>query len=91
MAGRSAADADGVVALRLEIEQRVERGDAVNARQRNVQLAGDVSQRFRRKIFVRIVLLYRFQDAEQFARTASVSGDDLVDERLFGAVEKSRQ
>ena len=37
---------------------------------------------------MRIALLYRFQDAEQLAGTSAVLGDDLVDERLLGAIER---
>ena len=65
VAGRAAADADGVLALRLQVEQRVERHHAVDLRQRNFGLLGDVFQNFGRKIFVRMVFLDRFQDAEK--------------------------
>jgi hypothetical protein len=42
MAGRAIAQANEVLALRLNREVRVKRGDAENARRRNVQRRGDV-------------------------------------------------
>src|SRR3974390_2601146 len=52
MAGRASANADRVLPLRLEIEERVKSRNAVNASQRHLHFVGDVAQGFQRKIFV---------------------------------------
>ena len=67
VAGRAAADADGVFALRLQVEERVEGDHAVDLRERDIGFFGDVFQDFGGKIFVRMMFLDAFQDAEQRA------------------------
>ena len=83
VAGGAAADADGVVALRLQVEQRVERDHAVDLRQRNVGLLGDVFQDFGGKIFVRMMFLDALQDAEQRSGRAGVCSNHTIRKGLL--------
>jgi len=83
MARGTAADADGVVTLRLEIEEGVKGGDAEDAGQRCSRFGCDVFERLRREVFMLIVLLDSFQDAEERSGTPRQPGDDLVDERTL--------
>src|ERR1039458_10287365 len=82
VAGGPAADADSVVALRLEIEQGKECGHAINLRQRNIGLFGDIFEDFQRQVFVRMMFLNFFQDAEQRAGAVLAGGDRLIREFL---------
>jgi hypothetical protein len=54
VAGRSAADADHVVALRIEVEERIKSRGAIDPGRGNAGLLGDVAQRLHRQIFMRI-------------------------------------
>ena len=83
VAGGAAADADGVIALRLQVEQRVEGDHAVDLRQRDIGFLGDVFQDLRRKVFVRMMFLDALQDAEQRAGPAFACGDGAVREALL--------
>ena len=82
VAGGAAADADGVAALRLEVEQRVEGDHAVDPRQGGRRFRGDVLKDRRRQIVTRLVLLDFVQDAQQSAGPAGSLGDDRIDECL---------
>ena len=79
VAGRAPADADGVVALRLKIEQRVEGRHAEYLRHRKIDFGGDVAQFIGAEVFAGVVLLHRFEDAEQGARAAAAARDHLID------------
>src|SRR5208282_3668123 len=50
----AAADANGVVALWLEIEQGVESSDAEDARERRLRFHRNILQRLHGKVFVRV-------------------------------------
>ena len=91
VAGGAAADADDVVALRIEIEERVEGGGAVDARRGNAGFVGDVAQRFHGEEFVRVGGLDGFQDSQQRAGAVAMFGDDLIDEQFFVRVESLRR
>jgi hypothetical protein len=72
-----------VVALGFEIEEG-EKGDhGVDLRERNLGLFGDVFENFGGKVFMRMVFLDAFQNAEQRAGTAGVAGDGAVGEGLL--------
>ena len=88
MAGGAAADADSVVALRLQIEEGVKGGHAVNAGQRKRCFRGDVLECFRGEILVGVVLLHRFQNAEERAWAVTEPGNHLIDEKLFRRRER---
>src|ERR1039457_882987 len=83
MTRRPAANADGILALGLEIKQRVEGGNAVDARKRHFRLGGDVAQRLHGKIFVAVFFLRGFQDAKQGSRASPTTADYFIDEYLF--------
>ena len=89
VAGGAAADADGVLALRLQVEQRVEGDHAVDLRQGNIGLLGDVFQDFGGKVFVRMMFLQALQDSEQFSGLAGMRGDGAVRETLLFERERS--
>src|SRR5271165_6315701 len=91
MTSRATADANGVVSLRLQIEQRIKRGKAVDSRERDVELRSHVLQRFRREILVRMVLLHRLENPKQCAGMPVVLGYGLVDIGLFGTIRQRRQ
>jgi hypothetical protein len=79
-----------VIALRLQIEERVERDDAENLRYRQVGLGGDEAQFIGAKEFAGIMLLDGFQDAQQGARFAAVKRHGFLNEceipRLIGHI-----
>ena len=78
MAGGAAADANGVVSLRREVEQGVKGDHAEDLRHGQIGLGGDVAQFLGAKEFAGIVLLNGFENAEQGARPAAVTGDGFV-------------
>ena len=78
VAGGAAADADGVVALRLQVEQRVEGDHAIDLGQRDIGLFGDVLQDFRRQVFIRMMFLDALQDSEERSGAAGMGGDGAV-------------
>src|SRR5215472_9138807 len=80
VACRSAADRDRVLTLWLAVEQRIKRDDAEDPRQRRPRFLCDVADGFETKILTGMVFLNFFQDSKQRARTATVAGDNLVDE-----------
>ena len=90
VAGRSAADTDHVVALRIEIEERVESGRAVDARRGNAGLLSDVAQRLHGEVLVRVGGLDGLKNAEHGSGAVAMFGDHLVDEQLFVSVENFR-
>jgi len=65
MASRSAANTDDVVSLRIEIEERVEGGRAVDSCRRNTGLVGNVAQRGHGKKLVGVGGLDGFKDSEE--------------------------
>src|SRR5215471_1249324 len=65
MAGRAAADADGVVALRIAIEERVEGDDAEDLREWRASGGGDVAQFVDAEVLARVVFLYGLEDSEE--------------------------
>src|SRR5208283_6203104 len=83
----SAANANRVVSLRLQIEQRVERDYAIDARQWNLRLLRNVLQGFARKVFVGVMFLGRLQNAEQSSWMAQPAKNDLIDESPLWRVE----
>ena len=72
-----------MLALRLEVKERVESGNTVDARERNTGLRADVAQRFEGQVFVGMVFLHLFQDSEQGSRTSAAGGNNVVDEVSF--------
>ena len=88
VAGRSAADADHVVALRIEIEERVEGGRAVDPGRRNAGLLGDVAQRLHGEKLVRVGGLNGFQYPEQRSGPVAMFCDHLVNQQLFVSIER---
>src|SRR5208282_3709399 len=80
VARRAAADADGVIALWLEVEQGVKGGNAEDAGKRRLRLHRNVLQRLHGKVFVRVVLLNGFQDTQQCAGALILAGDNLINE-----------
>ena len=87
MAGRSAADADHVVALRVEVEERIECGGAVDGGRRNAGLLGDVAQRLHGEILVRVGGLHRLQDSQQRSGAAAVLCNRLVDQQPLVSIQ----
>ena len=87
VAGRAAADADHVVALRIEIEERIEGGRAVNRGRRNAGLLGDVAQRLHREILVGVGRLHRLQDSQQRAGPVRLLCNRLVDQQPFVSIQ----
>ena len=83
MARRPAADADGVIPLRLQVEQREERHHAEDLRQRQIHLIRDVFQNVGREELVGVVVLDLFQDPQKRTRLAGMRGDHAIDERLL--------
>ena len=82
VAGGAAADADGVAALRLEAEQRVERDHAEDPGQGGRRFRRDILKHRRRQIMSRLVLLDFMQNAQQSAGPAGSLGNHRVDECL---------
>ena len=70
VAGRAIAEANDMLALRLQRKVGVERGHAKHARRRHTQSRGDVSQDFFGKVSV--FFLYRLEDGYQACRVAVV-------------------
>ena len=78
----AAADRYRVAALRLEVEQREERRDAVNPREGNRCSGCDVVQRLERQILSRVIVLDLLQDRQERARTPGLPRQNSVDEVL---------
>ena len=89
MARRATANADGVLALRLQVEKRIEGGDAVDARKRHFRFGRDVAQRLQGKVFVAVSFLSGFEDAKQRPGASPATGDHFVDENLLCGRETS--
>src|ERR1019366_7803364 len=83
VAGSAAADADDVVALRIEIEERVKGGGAVDSGRRDTGLIRDIAQRLHGEKLVRVGGLDGFQYSQQGTGLVFVLCDYLVDEELF--------
>jgi hypothetical protein len=83
MAGGPAADADGVIALRLQIEEREKGNDGIELRQRHVGFGSHVFQNFAGEILVGVMLLDALQDAQQSAGASGICRDCAVGEALF--------
>ena len=66
--GGAAADADGVVALRVAVEERVEGHDAEELGERDAGSGGDVFEIGRAEVLARVALLDGLQDSEKRAR-----------------------
>jgi hypothetical protein len=90
VAGGAPADADGVFALRFEIEEGVERGHAVYLGQGDVCPFRDVFEGLGRKVFMRVPLLQLLEDAEEGARAAGVFGNGAVGKGLIVRLEGDR-
>jgi hypothetical protein len=75
-----------MIALRLSVEERVERDNAKDSGERSIRFNGDVLNNFVTQEFAGIVFLDFFQDAEQSAGSALVARDHLIDERVFPGV-----
>ena len=88
VAGGPAADADHVVALRIEVEERKKGRGAIDPGRRNPGLVRDVAQRLHRQILVRVGGLNRLQDSQQRSGVALVRGDRLVDQHLFMSIQE---
>ena len=79
VAGRSATNANAVFALGLQVEQRIERGHAVNLCAWDARSFGDVLQALDRQIFLRLVLLNPLQNREQHARLTRIFRNELIE------------
>jgi hypothetical protein len=87
MAGGTAADADGVVALRFEVEEGVEGGDGVDAGGGDAGAIGEVLEGLEGEVLVGLALLEFFENGEEHAGAALVFGDEGVEELLILARE----
>src|SRR5271166_1388384 len=91
MTRRAAANTDGVLALRLEVKQRVEGGNTVDARKRHLSLGRNIAQGFQRKIFIAVFFLSGFKDTQQCPGVSPTAADQLVDENLLCSGKTSRR
>jgi hypothetical protein len=83
MTGRSPAYADRILALGLQIEECVEGGDTVDTREGSRCRFGDVLQSLQRQVLVWVMILHRFQDAQQSSGPALSAGHDLIYEYML--------
>src|SRR4051794_9966109 len=83
MTGGATADANGVVALRLKIEESVEGNHAVDVGQWSSGFGGDVTKRIEREVLVRMMFLHCLKNAQQCAGAIILFADDLIDKSLF--------
>src|SRR5262249_9065805 len=82
MTGSAAADADGVLALRRLVKQRIERNHAVDLREGNPCLFWDIFQHSGCELFPGMVLLHPFENTEQRPRPALLVADPPIDKNL---------
>ena len=87
VAGRAAADADHVVALRVEVEERKEGYGAVDRGGRNAGLLGDVAQGVHRKEFMGVGGLNRRQNSQQRSGAAVLLMNRLVDQQPLVSIQ----
>src|SRR5664280_680336 len=87
---RAAADADGVVALRLQVEEREESDHAIDLRQRNIRLLGNVLQDSGRKVFMWMMFLNSLQDSEQRSGSSRMREDGAIREVFFLGRQRGR-
>src|SRR5665213_264622 len=83
MARCSTTHAHNVVALRIEIEERIKCGGAEHPRRGYAGLLRDITQRFQREELVRVALLHCFENAEQGSWLVFKFHDGLIDEKLL--------
>ena len=72
-----------MIALRLEVEQGIEGGNAVDLRTREIDLPGQVVQDRDGQVFVLLAFLNLLENAQQHPRAILVPGDQAIDELLI--------
>jgi hypothetical protein len=87
MAGGTAADGDGVIALGFEVEESVEGGDGEDAGGGDAGAGGEVLEELEGEVLVGLAILEFFEDGEEHTGAAFVFGDEGVDELLVFAGE----